>query len=274
VTILVLVTAQERLAFPGWTFPKAWVGFPAGSAIEEFTVASADGNSIQAWWLPPPAGISTSDADALIYFHGNGGNLSTCGKAMVQWNRELRTGVLGFDYPGFGHSTGKPNEQSCFAAGQAAFDWLIREKKIAASHIILVGQSIGGAVATELASRRPCRLLLTSGAFTSFPDAAQHRYFWTPARYLVRLQFNNLEKIGKLQTPVFITHGTNDRVVPFSQGVRLAEAATGAKRFYPVAGQGHSQPKASDFYEAVRQFLIETRTTNLTGEAPTMEPGR
>jgi fermentation-respiration switch protein FrsA (DUF1100 family) len=255
-TILILVLGEERLTFAGWTFPKAWIGYPAGAVVDDVTLESADHNSINAWWLPPPD-WSPKDG-ALIYFHGNSENLSTCGGTLTKWSSELHTGVLGFDYPGFGHSTGSPNEQSCYAAAETSFDWLVNEKKIAPKDIILVGQSIGGAVAMELARSRPCRMLLTSGAFTSFADAAQHRYFWLPARYLVRLRFNNIEKMKDLETPVFITHGTHDHTVPFSQGERLAAAARGYKRFYPIAGHGHSQPKSPDFYEALRQFLRES----------------
>jgi pimeloyl-ACP methyl ester carboxylesterase len=259
-TILILVAGEKRMAFAGWTFPKPWLGFPAGAVVEDLTLESVDRNSINAWWLPSPD-WSPNDG-ALIYIHGNSENLSTCGKTLTRWSNEMHTGVLGIDYPGFGRSTGSPNEQSCYAAAETSFNWLVREKKVAPKDIILVGQSIGGAIATELARRRPCRMLLTSGAFTSFPDAAQHRFFWLPARYLVRLRFDNLEKMRNLETPVFITHGTNDHTVPFSQGERLAEAARGPKRFYPMEGHGHSQPKSPEFFERVRQFLRETSRAN------------
>ncbi len=64
-TILILVAGEERLAFPGWTIPKPWVGFPPGVVVEEIDIISADGNSIHAWWLPAPEG-NTADR-ALIY---------------------------------------------------------------------------------------------------------------------------------------------------------------------------------------------------------------
>jgi hypothetical protein len=119
-------------------------------------------------------------------------------------------------------------------------------------------------MATEVAYRQRCRMLLTSGAFTSFPDIAQEHYSWLPARYLVSLQFDNLAKMRTLETPVFIAHGTDDHTVPFSFGARLAAAVTKApKRFYPALGQGHSQPKTAEFYDAVRQFLKETETSNI-----------
>ncbi len=169
--VLVIVVGQDRLAFPEWTFRKPWIGFPANANVEEFAVQAGDGNSIGAWWLPPRGWTPANGA--LIYAHGNGENISTNGKVLVQWRDELQTGVLGFDYPGYGHSTGTPDEQSCYASAQAVFDWLVREKKVLPGDIVVAGQSMGGAMATELASRQRCRMLVTSSAFTSFPDVAQ-----------------------------------------------------------------------------------------------------
>jgi hypothetical protein len=256
--LAVLLACEDRLAFPGWTFRKPWIGPPVGAVVEDAVIAAADGNAIRAWWLPPPDWKPTDGA--LLYMHGNGENLSTCGKALKRWRDNLRMGAMGFDYPGYGYSTGRPNEESCYAAAEASFDWLVREKKVAPRDVVLVGQSLGGAMATELACRHRCRMLVTSGAFTSFPDIAQYDYFWFPARYLVHLRFDNLAKMGKLKTPVFITHGTDDHTVPFSFGQRLyAAAEIEPKRFFPTPGHGHSQPNSAEFYEAVREFLKETR---------------
>jgi len=262
--LVVLLACEDRLAFAGWTFRKAWVGPPAGSVVEVARVATPDGNMIQAWWLPPAEW--TPAQGALLYMHGNGENLSNCGHALKKWRDELKTGVLGFDYPGYGHSTGTPSEQSCYAAAQASLDWIVREKKVAPEDVTLVGQSLGGAMAIELGCRQRCRMVVTSGAFTSFPEIAQHRFFWIPAFYLVHLRFDNLGKMRELKTPMFITHGTADRSVPFSHGERLS-AAIGKepKRFYVTPGHGHSQPETAAFYEAVRGFLTETRREEVAG---------
>jgi len=257
VAVIALVLGENRLAFPGWTIRKPWLGPPPKTLVEEESIATTDGNTVQGWWLP--AANWTPAKGAVLYMHGNGQNLSTCGKALRNWRNELQMSVLGFDYPGFGHSTGTPDEQSCYAASQAAFDWILREKGVAARDVVVIGQSMGGAMATEIASRQRCRMLLTSGAFTSFPDIAQQHYGWLPAHWLVRLKFDNLAKMRRMETPVFIAQGTEDRTVPFVHGERLyAAAAAGLKQFYPVLGHGHSQPDTHEFYDAVRAFLRET----------------
>lgn len=252
----ILVIGEDRLAFPGWTIRKPWLAPPAKTVVEVERIAAADGNTIEGWWLPAADGAP--EKGAVLYLHGNGQNVSTCGKELRNWRNELQMSVLGIDYPGFGHSTGKPNEQSCYAAAQAALDWIARERKVPARNVVVIGQSMGGAMAIEMASRQRCRLLVTSGAFTSFPDIAQHHYGWLPACYLVRSHFDNLAKMRTMETPVLIAHGTDDRTVPFAHGERLYAAASGLKRFYPVPGHGHSQPNTDEFYEAVRVFLRET----------------
>ncbi|HSI16092.1 MAG TPA: alpha/beta hydrolase [Chthoniobacter sp.] len=256
IALLVLVLGEDRLAFPGWTIRKPWLASPAKTVVEVERIAASDGNTIEGWWLP--AADWTPEKGAVLYLHGNGQNISTCGKALRNWRNELKRSVLGIDYPGFGHSTGTPNERSCYVATQAALDWIVREKKVPARNVVVIGQSMGGAMAIEIASRQRCRLLVTSGAFTSFPDIAQYHYGWLPACYLVRSRFGNLSKMHVTETPVFIAHGTDDHTVPFTHGERLYAAATGLKRFYPVTGHGHSQPDTDEFYEAVRTFLRET----------------
>jgi len=257
--LLILLLGENRLAFPGWTFHQAWLGFPPKAVVEEVVINTPDGNRIQGWWMPPADW--TPAKGAVLYMHGNGENLSTCGKALRNWRDELQMGVLGFDYPGFGHSTGTPNEVSCYAASQASLDWLVREKKVAPQTVVVIGQSMGAAMATEVASRQRCRMLVTSGAFTSFPAIAQQHYWWLPAGALVRLQFDNLTKMGGMETPVLITHGMDDHTVPYSNGERLfAAVAKAPKRFYPVPAHGHSQPDSAEFYSAVRVFLKGTRS--------------
>jgi pimeloyl-ACP methyl ester carboxylesterase len=117
---------------------------------------------------------------------------------------------------------------------------------------------MGGAIATELATRYPARLLILHGAFTSAPDMAQLRFPCYPSRYLVHNRMDNEAKIPLAQCPVLITHGTADSVVPFRQGERLFAAAHEPKQFVRMEGHGHGPPSKAAFFETVRQFLART----------------
>ena len=98
------------------------------------------------------------------------------------------------------------------------------------AEVVHVGESLGGAIATELAVRHPRRALILLFPFSSFPDMAQKTVPWLPARWLVRNRLDNLSKIDKVGCPVFITHGTADPVIPFRQVERLYEAPREPKR--------------------------------------------
>ena len=131
----------------------------------------------------------------------------------------------------------------------------MQEKKVALERIMLFGGSLGGAMAVELATRQPHRALILVSTFTSVPDMAQLTVPWLPSRWLVRHRFDNLAKIGQCQGPVFIAHGTADRLVPFSQGERLFAAAKEPKCFFPMEGYDHHNSPGADFYAKLREFL-------------------
>jgi fermentation-respiration switch protein FrsA (DUF1100 family) len=110
---------------------------------------------------------------------------------------------------------------------------------------VLVGRSLGASLAIDLAGRRPCRALIVYSPFTSFPDLAQEKYPWLPARWLVRNRFDNLSKIARSRGPVFVAHGTADALVPSS------------KRLFLMDG-GHNDDPTRECDDALRDFLDES----------------
>jgi hypothetical protein len=232
-----------------------WVAPPPGLREQDIEMYTADGTRIHAWWCPTANWDRTQGA--VVYCHGNAGNVSQWAGMVVPWQR-MGEAMLLFDYPGYGRSGGKPSEAGCYAAADAAYDWLVEKQQVPADKILLVGVSLGGGVATDLASRRDHRALVLLSTFTSIPEAAQQVYFWLPARWLVHNQFDNLKKIGQCRRPVFVAHGTADRLLPFSQGERLFAAANEPKQFFPMNGHAHGDPPSDAFYAALSRFLAET----------------
>jgi uncharacterized protein len=228
---------------------------PAGVTVENVEMTSRRGDHIHAWWSKGPSW--RPEQGAVLFCHGNGGNLSHRGGVLTHWIEEIGVAVLIFDYPGYGRSSGVPSEEGCYAAGQAAYDWLCESAHVPADRIILYGGSLGGGIATDLASRLPNRALVLVATFTSFPDIAQTRYPWLPSRWLVRNQFNNLSKIADCCSPVFIAHSPQDGLIPFAQGERLFAAAPKPKRLFPMPNYYHVDVPAPDFYSALRDFLAE-----------------
>jgi fermentation-respiration switch protein FrsA (DUF1100 family) len=167
----------------------------------------------------------------------------------------LNASVLIFDYPGFGQSSGTPSEAGCYAAADAVYEWLA--ERVAPEHIVILGQSLGGGVATDLASRRPHRALALLKTFTSIPDVVLAKFPLLPAHLLMRNHFDNLAKIGACGGPVFIAHGECDHLIPIHQAERLLAAATASSEFFRMPGVGHHGGIGRDFLEHLAAFLRE-----------------
>ena len=229
--------------------PDDWTPPPAGT--EELTLSAADGNTIHAWWLPPPEG---APRQAVLYAHGKGGNLSHRGAAAAEMRTQLGCGVFLFDYPSYGKSTGWPTEAACYAVGEAALGWL-KEKGIPADEVVLFGESLGGGVAAELAVWHPPRALVLCSTYTSLPDAATHRYPWLPCHLLMSNRFDTAGKLPRLTCPVVVTHGTADGTIPYRQGERLYAAANEPKEFVSLTGGGHGDWSRAETWAAVRKAM-------------------
>jgi hypothetical protein len=247
--LVVLLALENRFIYRPVTAGESWRE-PPDPAVQDVYFDLPTGERIHGWWWPRPGANHV-----VLYCHGNAGNLSHRGGGLARWADTLDGSILIFDYPGFGRSTGVPTERSCYAAGEGAWDWLAGEQKIPAERIVLCGASLGGAVATDLAREHGCRALVLIKAFTSIPDMATSRFPWLPARFFVRHRFDNLSKLPSIRRPVFITHGTGDRIVPYGHGERLFAAANEPKLFVPLAGDDHLDKLPDELFTRLRRFV-------------------
>lgn len=252
--ILVLLALEDRFVFRPSTLEDRWREPASDCTFQEEYLRTAGGTPIHARWFPCPGGRG-----AVLFCHAQNANLSICWPAasVKQWHRETGRGVLLFDYPGYGRSGGTPSEQGCYEAADAAYNLLIEGHKIAPADVLLVGRSLGTAVAVDLASRRPHRALVLISPFTSLPDVPQTLYPILPARLLMRNHFDSLSKIGRCTRGVLVVHGTEDGRVPFCLGKRLLEAAPEPRRLLIGAGAGHGDAVLAEFFPALRRFLAE-----------------
>lgn len=245
--VLVILSAlQSRFLYPA---PQNVA--PPSPDCQEITLETGDGLNLRAFYREAAEGLPT-----LIYFHGNGGTLSG---AQIS-NAPLVAGGLGVllvEYRGYGGNPGKPSEQGFYLDGEAGIDWLA-DQGIAASDLIVIGNSIGGGVAVEMALRHEPAGLILIAPFTSLPDAAAANLWWLPARSLVRDQYANASKIGQLSMPVLIQHGTADNLIPQSQGRALAELAPNAE-FQSFVGSGHALSFEPRSGAARREWIMNLR---------------
>lgn len=253
-TCLALILLEDRLVYRPNSRGGYWAPAPADLKAEEIWLDSEDGAPIHAWWCP----VQQAQG-AVLFCHGNAGNLSQRSGDVRTLQAGLGRSVLIFDYPGFGKSGGSPSEAGCRAAANAAYRWLSRSFE--PNEIVLVGQSLGGGCATDLASRKPGSALVLFKTFTSIPDVAQHALPLAPWRWLMRNRYDNLDKIARCTDPVFIAHGERDHLIPIAQAYRLFEAAPGPKKFLLLPGAGHHGSFDQDVMAEVADFLATASTS-------------
>ena len=207
---------------------------------------------LHAWWLE---GESPS-APAVLYLHGARWNLTGSVTRIERW-RQLGFAVLAVDYRGFGESSDvAPTEALAYEDAEAAWDYLAHMAPGRPRYI--VGHSLGGAIATELARRRhDASGLVLEATFTSVRDMVdQSPWGFLPVGLILTQNFDTLSKIREVKVPVLITHGTRDTIVPFHMGERLYAAANAPKRFVRVEGAGHHNLSGAAF-DQYRSALAE-----------------
>ena len=201
-----------------------------GLKFEAVTFSAADGVKLSGWYVPQPGAKLT-----VLFCHGNAGNIShRLEKLLIL--RDAGVNVFIFDYRGYGRSEGWPSEQGTYKDALAAYDWLRREKSVAPERLVLQGESLGCAVAIELARQRPVGGLVLESAFASIPEMARAVYPWLPLHLICRIRYDSLSKIGSVKAPLLSLHSREDEIVPFSQAERLFAAAPGPKKLVELRG--------------------------------------
>jgi fermentation-respiration switch protein FrsA (DUF1100 family) len=257
VVFVVLLNGWLYLQQPKMTFypaaklletPDRW-----GLPYEEVQLLTEDKVRLHGWYIPQPTATRT-----LLFFHGNGGNISHRGESLAIFNR-LGLNVLIIDYRGYGHSEGQPDEQGLYRDATAAWHYLTGQRGLSAKQIIIFGRSLGGAVAAQLASRVEPGALILESTFSSARDMAGQLFPLLSHVILLRYSFDSEQQIRQLKSPLFMAHSPQDEIIPYSQGIKLYAAAPPSKRFFEMRG-GHndgflqSQP---GYEQSLRRFIRE-----------------
>lgn len=240
--------------------PALQSAFRPGDQRWMVTVPGEGGRSEQLalWWLPQPA----ADAPTLLYLHGTFRNLYE-NLPKIQALRQAGFAIVAVDYRGWGDSTAiVPSEATISEDARVAWVELVKRQPTPGRRVVY-GHSMGSATAVSLASTLHVNVdygaLVLESAFTRLPDVAESAGFWGRVGAAVTtLEFDSLSRIGLVDAPIVMLHGSNDRTVPIDLGQRLREAAPRGVRWVPVAGGTHSdlQLEAPELYQRTFQALI------------------
>jgi fermentation-respiration switch protein FrsA (DUF1100 family) len=221
-----------------------------GLTAEPLSLQSGGGVRLEGWW------IHGAGRTALLFFHGNAGNISHRLERAKLLVESLGLDVFLMDYRGYGKSGGKPDEEGLYADGEAIFR-AAAERGFPPERIVLFGESLGCAVAVETALRHPCRALILETPFRSIAAVARAIYPFLPA-FLIRTRFDNEAKIARITVPKLIVAAEKDDVIPRGHARRLFELAAPPKDLYMIPGATHNDTYLAggkQYVEKCRQFL-------------------
>ena len=254
--MVLLVSCEKKIIYYPHKYPTGnWNAQSFGIEVEDVFFKSLDGISLHGWYVPTDEPQAT-----LLWFHGNAGNI-THRIENILLLKPLKLSIFIFDYRGYGRSRGKPDELGLYKDSLAAYDFLIREKKVAIETLFLFGRSLGGVCAVEVASKRPATGLILESTFTSAQDMVKNMFPILPLGQFIKSRFNAIETIATVRIPKLFLHGTDDEIVPYLLGRRLYNAAPQPKQFYDIQGSRHNDTYimgGEPYIDRIGQFLTET----------------
>lgn len=257
--IISLLIAAFILITLMWFFQRKLIYMPdrnrptrascEASDMEEVKFQTQDGLSLYAWYKKPKDRQTT-----IVYFHGNGGNL--CGRMpLVRQFINHGYGVLLLSYRGYAGNPGKPSEQGLYQDARAALHYVYERNSCA----VVLGESLGTGVATQMATEFPVKGVILQSPYTSLVRMAKLHYPWIFIEPVDKFQSD--KKIDKVQAPLLVIHGESDTVVPYSEGKRLYNLATTQKTLLSYPGRGHADLWHSELYDKIMRFLKQVDTT-------------
>ncbi len=221
-------------------------------------LTTSDGVRLHGWFF----NSEKPSQATIIYFHGNGGNLSYVG-----WLGERLSArgfeVLLMDYRGYGRSAGYVSEEAeLYLDGDASYDYITNTLGTDPKKVVLYGQSLGTAVAADLAASRECGAVILESGFSSVSDLASTLFPWFPSQlhFLTKNKFETGRKLSEAKCPVLITHGSPDETIPLDQAHLLHAAAKEPKKLLIFPGAGHNVfgSQGDSYEDVIVDFLSAT----------------
>jgi uncharacterized protein len=244
----ILFVLASRAPYYPLKYPGGFWELQSKLGAEEVWLLTADGVRLHAWWVVAPQASFVT-----LYLHGNAGNV-TYRFPQIRQITAAGSSVLMLDYRGYGRSEGSPSEHGLYADADAAYLYLL-DHGYSARHMVLQGESLGTAVAVDLASRKECAGVVLEAAFTSGGDVA-NTVLPGIGPILFR-GFDSKSKIANIHAPLLFFHGDRDEIIPLKLGHKLFEIAPAPKYFIEIPGAGHNdlvETAGSTYRDRLHEF--------------------
>ena len=269
--ILLLRMFEDRLVF----FPNAfawnnWDTHSMGLETEDVYFVTEDDVRLHGWWVSAPAealveaGKTEGPVPTILFLHGNAANLTNRVNNLM-FLRDLPANLFAIDYRYYGKSEGPfPNEEGVYHDARAAYDYLIKERGVDPARLILLGQSLGTAIAVNLATEREVAGLILEAGFPSTPRVAQLTIPLPGVRYIMRSRFDSAAKLPGIHKPVLVAHCVADPIMPVQLGEELFEAANQPKTWVKYDSACHEplyDVAYGEYADRLRQLIAQSIPT-------------
>lgn len=251
---LLVTWLQPRMAFFPWEGIQQTPSSVA-SGYRDLKIQTSDGETLHGWWIE-----HRSPRAQVMYWHGNGGNLSLWMDVLIDIHRRGFS-VLAVDYRGYGASTGSPSEKGIYKDAEAATDHFEKNLKQANVKTIYWGRSLGCAVASYAAMKRPPDALILESPFANVRSLFAGNPLMLTLSVFSTYRFPTAQHLETYRGPLLVMHGDADTIIPFSAGEHVfARAASHQKTFAVLKGADHNDLHADHaaYWPAIEAFLGQT----------------
>lgn len=234
VVVMLAWAFQRQLIYLPW----GQAGAPAAAGLadaEKVSVPTRDGLELAAWLVPAEGRRLAT----VLVLPGNAGNRALRAPLAARLS-EAGLEVLLVDYRGFGGNPGQATEPGLRADARAARAFLLEQAEVEPDELVVFGESLGAAVAVDLAAEHGSAAVVLRSPFTDLAAVGRQAYPFLPVRALLKDRYRAIERIGAVDAPVLVLVGSDDGIVPPEQSRRLYEAAAHPKRLRVFEGLGHN----------------------------------
>jgi uncharacterized protein len=226
---------RSFMYFPGGLSPQIRQMDDGAYGAQRLEIEPESGLSIRGWYWPP----DNPQKPVVIYFHGNAQAESYWLDKMMRY-RKAGFGFVLATYRGYSGNDSSPSEQGLYNDARGYINAVINNHGVATENIVLLGESLGGGVAVQMASEYPnIHALVLESTYSSIIDVARKSYWFFPVGLVMMDRFDSMDKIGGVRAPILIVHGDHDTLIPYSHAERLYNAAQTDKKLVKIEGGTH-----------------------------------
>jgi pimeloyl-ACP methyl ester carboxylesterase len=245
--IILALFAQDFVIYLGAYRGSPTTDGPSDPAVTQLWLEPAEGVRVEGWFMPGEGRTATNPGPAVLVLHGNKHWIDDIWRFHSAYTKAGYS-FLAVDYRGYGRSRGTPSAAALISDAKAWMKRLRERPEVDPDQIVVHANSLGGALAIEVAAEYPVRILILESTFYRLEELFGRLLL---PQFICRTSFRSHELLSEVRAPVLVIHGRNDWLIPISHGERLADAAAIAEFIDNDSGHTNYEPD----WPAIRGFL-------------------